>query len=82
MNYNFIINFISVLRLILKIFELLYGSIIKNGVKKMENEHKRQLLKTIGIIREGIQCNMQLSLESYSEILSKLDLLIYLILEK
>ncbi len=56
--------------------------LLKNGVKKMENEHKRQLLKTIGIIREGIQCNMQLSLESYSEILSKLDLLIYLILEK
>lgn len=56
--------------------------LLKNGVKKMENEHKKQLLKTIGIIREGIQCNMQLSLESYSEILSKLDLLIYLILEK
>lgn len=56
--------------------------LLKNGVKKMENEHKRQLLKTTGIIREGIQCNMQLSLESYSEILSKLDLLIYLILEK
>lgn len=56
--------------------------LLKNGVKKMENEHKRQLLKTIGIIREGIQCNMQLSLENYSEILSKLDLLIYLILEK
>ena len=56
--------------------------LLKNGVKKMENEHKRQLIKTIGIIREGIQCNMQLSLESYSEILSKLDLLIYLILEK
>lgn len=56
--------------------------LLKNGVKKMENEHKRQLLKTISIIREGIQCNMQLSLESYSEILSKLDLLIYLILEK
>lgn len=56
--------------------------LLKKGVKKMENEHKRQLLKTIGIIREGIQCNMQLSLESYSEILSKLDLLIYLILEK
>ena len=55
--------------------------LLKNGVKKMENEHKRQLLKTISIIREGIQCNMQLSLESYSEILSKLDLLIYLILE-
>ena len=53
--------------------------LLKNGVKKMENEHKRQLLKTIGIIREGIQCNMQLSLQSYSEILSKLDLLIYLI---
>lgn len=56
--------------------------LLKNGVKKMENDHKKQLLKTIGIIREGIQCNMQLSLESYSEILSKLDLLIYLILEK
>ena len=56
--------------------------LLKNGVKKMENEHKKQLLKTIGIIREGIQCNMQLSLESYSEILSKLDLLIYLILQK
>lgn len=48
----------------------------------MENEQKKHLLKTIGIIRECIQNNMQLSLESYSEILSKLDLLIYLILEK
>ena len=56
--------------------------LLKYGVSKMENEQKKHLLKTIGIIRECIQNNMQLSLESYSEILSKLDLLIYLILEK
>lgn len=56
--------------------------LLKYGVRKMENEQKKHLLKTIGIIRECIQNNMQLSLESYSEILSKLDLLIYLILEK
>lgn len=56
--------------------------LLKYGVNKMENEQKKHLLKTIGIIRECIQNNMQLSLESYSEILSKLDLLIYLILEK
>ena len=56
--------------------------LLKYGVRKMENEQKKHLLKTIGIIRECIQNNMQLSLASYSEILSKLDLLIYLILEK
>ena len=43
MNYYFIINFISVLRLILKIFELLYGSIIK----KWSQENGKRAQKTI-----------------------------------
>ena len=43
--------------------------LLKYGVRKMENEQKKHLLKTIGIIRECIQNNMQLSLENYYKII-------------
>lgn len=55
--------------------------LLKNGDCKMQEDYNKQLLKTIGIIREITQNNMQCVLENYSEILSKLDLLIYLILK-
>ncbi len=45
----------------------------------MNQDLKKEMLKTIDITRENITNSMQVMLESYSESLAKLDLLVYLI---
>lgn len=45
----------------------------------MENELKKQILKSIDVTRDSTKNCMQISLESYAEILSRLDLLSFLI---
>jgi hypothetical protein len=48
----------------------------------MENYSKNQMLKSIDVLRETTQNCMQISMESYAEIMAKLDLLSFLITEK
>lgn len=61
---------------------LLYGSIIKNGEKAMDIELKEQMMKSIDVARESTKNCMQVSMESYTEILSRLDLLSFMIMRE
>lgn len=45
----------------------------------MEKDLKQEILKTIDVSRDNVTNSMAIILESYSELLSKLDLLAYLI---
>ncbi len=45
----------------------------------MEENLKKQMLKSIDVTRESTKNCMQISMESYTEILSRLDLLSFLI---
>lgn len=46
----------------------------------MDNNLKKDLLNSVEIIRDSMKNNMQVTLDSYSEVLSRLDLLTYLIM--
>lgn len=46
----------------------------------MENDLRKQMLKSIDVTRESAKNCMQISLESYAEILSRLDLLSFLLM--
>ncbi len=48
----------------------------------MEKDLKKQMLKSIDITRECTRNHMQISLENYSEILSRLDLLSFLLMQE
>ncbi len=48
----------------------------------MENELKKQMLKSIDVTRESAKNCMQTYLESYTEILSRLDLLSFLLMHE
>jgi len=48
----------------------------------MEENLKKQMLKSIDVTRESAKNCMQISLESYTEILSRLDLLSFLIIHQ
>lgn len=45
----------------------------------MEDNLRKQMLKSIDVTRESAKNCMQISLESYMEILSRLDLLSFLL---
>lgn len=48
----------------------------------MNSEFRKEILKLIEVTKESMQNCMQISLESYVEILSKLDLLTHLIISE
>ena len=48
----------------------------------MNENLEKQMLKSIEITRDSIKNSMQVSIESYTEILSRLDLLSYLVTNK
>ncbi len=48
----------------------------------MEQSMEKQMLKSIEITRDSMKNCMQISLESYTEILSRLDLLSYILTNK
>lgn len=45
----------------------------------MESNLKKEMLRSIDITRQNMENIMQISIESYAEMLSRLDLLAYLI---
>ncbi len=48
----------------------------------MEKLNSKELLKSIEISREGLKNSLEVSLESYIEIFSRLDLMSYIILNE
>lgn len=46
----------------------------------MKNDAKKEMLNAIEITRESLKNNMEITIESYTEVISKLDLITYLIL--
>lgn len=46
----------------------------------MNSELKKEMLKSIDVARESMKNSMQISLESYTEVLSRLDLLTHLLI--
>ena len=48
----------------------------------MEIELKKEILKSIDLTRENLRNTMEISLESYVEILSKLDYLTQLLIKE
>ena len=48
----------------------------------MENELKKQMLKSIDITRESTRNQMQISIENYTEILLRLDLFSFLLMRE
>lgn len=46
----------------------------------MNDKQKKEILKSVEIIRESVKYNMENSLECYCEVLSRLDLLTYLLI--
>ena len=45
----------------------------------MEKNHKKEILRSIEVTRESIKNSLDVTLESYSEAFSRLDLLTYLL---
>lgn len=54
----------------------------QKGIVIMEEKTKKEMLKLIDITRESIKNEMEVSLETYAEVFSKLDVLSYLILSE
>lgn len=48
----------------------------------MEKEIAKELIKSIEIAKESFKSSMEIYTESYAEVLSKLDLMAYLILDE
>ena len=46
----------------------------------MEKDLKKEMIKNIEMSREAIKNNMEISLECYGELISRLDMMIYLLL--
>ncbi len=46
----------------------------------MNKNSKKDMLKSIDVIRESMQNSMQITLDTYSEVLSKIDFMCYLVL--
>lgn len=42
---------------------------------------KKELLKSIDIIKQSAKNNLEITLESYTEIISRLDIMTYLLLD-
>lgn len=63
-----------------------YGFIINLKSKgrniNMEEKTKNELLKMVDIARESVKNNMDVTLETYAEVFSKLDTMTYLIMSK
>lgn len=48
----------------------------------MRHEFKKEMLKTIEVTRESAKNTLELSLDNYAEIISKLDFITYLLLNE
>lgn len=48
----------------------------------MKQEFKKEMLKAIEITRESAKNTLELSLDSYAEVVSKLDFMTYLLLSE
>ena len=59
---------------------LVYNSHVKNKDKIMEKNLKKEMITSIEITRESIKNALEVTLESYTEAFSRLDLLTYLLL--
>lgn len=46
----------------------------------MKNELKKEMITAIDIMRENLKSNMEITLDGYTEVMSKLDMLTYLLL--
>ena len=59
---------------------MVYNSHVKNKDKIMEKNLKKEMITSIEITRESIKNALEVTLESYTEAFSRLDLLTYLLL--